>query len=188
VAPGGFYSGGDILPDLFSNSSVLDAGNYHTVGYSASVTQSLGEKFNVSVIYGSVGVLAPETEQLTSNSLDELRSALHAERRNAVTARGTGTLRKSGTYFIASYQWMDDRAVTPAHIYSTDPMRQEAGLNVCGRQPIPTFFSMPWRMEASADMRNLLAQGYLPLSAPDGQRLLLVQTPRSFRGGLRFIF
>jgi len=188
VAPGGFYSGGDILPDLFSNSSVFDAGNYHTVGYTASVTQSLGEKFNVSVIYGSVGVLAPETEQLTSNSLDELRSALHAERRNAVTARGTGTLRKSGTYFIASYQWMDDRAVTPAHIYSTDPMRQEAGLNVCVRQPIPTFFSMPWRMEASADMRNLLAQGYLPLSAPDGQRLLLVQTPRSFRGGLRFIF
>ena len=188
VAPGGFYSGGDILPDLFSNSSVFDAGNYHTVGYTASVTQHLGDKFNVSVIYGSMGVLAPGTEQLASNSLDELRSAIRAERRNAVTARGSGTLRKSGTYFIASYQWMDDRAVTPAHIYSTDSIRQEAGLNVCVRQPIPTFFSMPWRMEASADMRNLLAQGYLPLSAPDGQHLLLVQTPRSFRGGLRFIF
>ena len=188
AAPGGFYAGGDILPDLFSNSSVFDAGNYRTVGYTASVTQKLGDKFNVSVIYGSVGVLAPETEQLASNSLDELRSAIRAERRNAVTTRGSGTLRRSGTYFIASYQWMDDRAVTPAHIYSTDSMRQEAGLNVCVRQPIPTFFSMPWRMEASADMRNLLAQGYLPLSAPDGQRLLLVQTPRSFRGGLRFIF
>jgi len=188
VAPGGFYSGGDILPDLFSNSSVFDAGNYQTVGYTASVTQHLGDKFNVSVIYGSVGVLTPQTEQLASNSLDELRSAIRAERRNAVTARGSGTLRKSGTYFIASYQWMDDRAVTPAHIYSTDSMRQEAGLNVCVRQPIPTFFSLPLRMEASADMRNLLAQGYLPLSAPDGQRLLLVQTPRSFRGGLRFIF
>jgi hypothetical protein len=42
-------------------------------------------------------------------------------------------------------------------------------------------------MEASADLRNLLAQGYLPLSA-GGQRLLLVQTPRSVRGGLSFIF
>jgi len=187
VAPGGFY-GGDILPDLFSNSSVFDAGNYQTVGYTASVTQHLGDKFNLSVIYGSVGVLAPQTEQLASNSMDELRSAIRAERRNAVTARGSGTLRKSGTYFIASYQWMNDRAVTPAHIYSTDSMRQEAGLNVCVRQPIPTFFSLPWRMEASADLRNMLAQGYLPLSAPDGQHLLLVQTPRSFRGGLRFIF
>ena len=66
-------------------------------------------------------------------------------------------------------------------------MRPEAGLNLCVRQPIPTFFSLPWRMEASADLRNLLAQGYLPLSA-GGQRLLLVQTPRSVRGGLSFIF
>lgn len=188
AAPGGFNGGGDILPDLFSNSSVFDAGNYQTVGYTASVTQNLGDKFNISVIYGSVGVLAPETEQLTSNSLDELRSAIRAERRNAVTTRSSGTLHKSGTYFIASYQWMDDRAVTPAHIYSTDSMRQEAGLNLCVRQPLPAFLSLPWRMEASADLRNLLAQGYLPLSTPDGQRLLLVQTPRSFRGGLRFIF
>jgi hypothetical protein len=43
-------------------------------------------------------------------------------------------------------------------------------------------------MEASADLRNLLAQGYLPMYTADGQRLLLVETPRSFRGGLRFIF
>ena len=43
-------------------------------------------------------------------------------------------------------------------------------------------------MEASADLRNMLAQGYLPMSFPDGRRLLLVQTPRSFRGGLSFIF
>jgi len=188
VAPGGFSGGGDILPDLFSNSSVFDAGNYQTVGYTASVTQNLGDRFNVSVIYGSVGVLAPQTEQLASNSLDDLRAAIRAERRNAVTARSSGTIHKSGTYFIASYQWMDDRAVTPAHIYSTDSMRQEAGLNLCVRQPLPAFLSLPWRMEASADLRNLLAQGYLPLSTPDGQRLLLVQTPRSFRGGLRFIF
>lgn len=188
AAPGGFYSGGDILPDLFSNSSVFNAGNYQTVGYTASVTQKLGDRFNISAMYGSVGVLAPETDQLATNNLDELRSVIRAERRNAVTTRGSGTLRKSGTYFIASYQWMDDRAITPGHIYSTDSMRPEAGLNICVRQPIPTFFSMPWRMEASADLRNLLAQGYLPMYAADGQRLLLVETPRSFRGGLRFIF
>jgi hypothetical protein len=46
---------------------------------------------------------------------------------------------------------------------------------------------LPWRMEATADLRNLLAQGYLPLNVA-GQSLLLVETPRSFRGGLSFIF
>jgi hypothetical protein len=105
-----------------------------------------------------------------------------------VTTRGSGTVPKSGTHFIASYQWMDQRSATPGHMYSTQAMRPEAGLNIYVRQPIPTFFSLPWRMEANADLRNLLAQGYLPLSYTDGRRLLLVQTPRSFRGGLSFIF
>ena len=184
---GGFYAGGDILPDLFSNSSIFNAGDYQTLGYTMAVTQDLGDRFNVSVMYGSVGVLAPRSNELAGADLEGLRSAIQAERRNAVTARSTGTVPKAGTHFIASYQWMDQRSITPGHIYSTDPMRPEAGLNLYVRQPIPTFFSLPWRMEASADLRNLLAQGYLPLSA-GGQRLLLVQTPRSVRGGLSFIF
>lgn len=185
---GGFYAGGDILPDLFSNSSIFNAGDYQTLGYTVAVTQDLGDRFKVSVMYGSVGVLTPLSNELATTDLNELRSTIRAERRNAVTTRGTGTVPKTGTHFIASYQWMDERSVTPGHIYSTDPMRPEAGLNLYVRQPIPTFFSLPWRMEASADLRNLLAQGYLPLSAAGGQRLLLVQTPRSVRGGLSFIF
>jgi hypothetical protein len=43
-------------------------------------------------------------------------------------------------------------------------------------------------MEATADLRNLLAQGYIPVALPDGQHLLLVHTPRSVRGGLNFRF
>jgi hypothetical protein len=57
------------------------------------------------------------------------------------------------------------------------------------RQPIPSIPGVPWRVEASAELRNLLAQGYLPLSLPGGaDQLLLVNTPRSVRGGLAFIF
>jgi hypothetical protein len=47
---------------------------------------------------------------------------------------------------------------------------------------------LPWRMEATAELRNIRAQGYVPLNTSDGQRILLVETPRSFRGGLSFIF
>jgi hypothetical protein len=53
-------------------------------------------------------------------------------------------------------------------------------------QPIPSLFG--WRVEASAEVRNLLAQGYLPLTMANGQQLLLVNTPRTFRGGLAFVF
>jgi hypothetical protein len=37
-------------------------------------------------------------------------------------------------------------------------------------------------------LRNLLAQGYLPLTMANGQQLLLVNMPRSLRGGLAFVF
>jgi hypothetical protein len=43
-------------------------------------------------------------------------------------------------------------------------------------------------MEAVADLRNMLAQGYLPLAVAGGRRMVLMQTPRVFRGGLSFIF
>lgn len=185
---GGLYASGDILPDLFSSSYIFDAGDYHTLGYSASVTQNLGENFNTSVMYGSTGVLVARSDEAASDSADDLRSIIRASRRHAVTTRASGTIPKTGTHFIASYQWMDPRAMTPGHLYSTEPLRPEAGLNIYVRQPIPTFFSLPWRMEATADLRNLLAQGYLPISIVDGRNMLLVETPRSVRGGLSFIF
>jgi hypothetical protein len=78
--------------------------------------------------------------------------------------------------------------VTPSHYFATQGTRAEPGLNIYLRQPIRTFSLLPVRMEASADLRNLLADGYLPFSSSDGRRILLMSTPRSFRGGLSFIF
>jgi hypothetical protein len=43
-------------------------------------------------------------------------------------------------------------------------------------------------MEASAELRNLLAQGYLPLTTSGGDQFLLINTPRSIRGGIAFVF
>ena len=114
---------------------------------------------------------------------------IHASRRHALTARVSATAPGTGTHLIASYQWADNRwAVTPGHLYSTQNVRPVPGLNLFIRQPIPNLASLPWRMEATADLRNLLAQGYLPLGLADGRQVLLMQTPRSFRGGLSFIF
>jgi hypothetical protein len=43
-------------------------------------------------------------------------------------------------------------------------------------------------MEASAELSNLLAQGYLPMTASNGDQFLLLNMPRSIRGGLAFVF
>ena len=44
-----------------------------------------------------------------------------------------------------------------------------------------------FRLEATAELQNGLAQGYLPISQ-GGQQVMLVQSPRALRGGLSFIF
>ncbi|HEY1339450.1 MAG TPA: TonB-dependent receptor [Bryobacteraceae bacterium] len=188
VAPAGFYASGDVLPDLFSGSSIFNAGNYETAGYTASVTQSLGEHVTATLMYGSLGSLTADRREIESNNPDELRSMIHAGRRHAATTRITAVSPWSGTHMIASYQWTSDHnSITPGNLYSTQSMRPVPGLNLYVRQPIP-FSLLPWRMEATADLRNLLAQGYLPIGVVGGQQVLLVQTPRSFRGGLSFIF
>ena len=44
------------------------------------------------------------------------------------------------------------------------------------------------RMDAVVDVRNLLAQGYVPLLGQDGHTVYLVQSARSIRGGVAFSF
>ena len=189
VAPAGLYSGGDILPDLFTGSSIFNAGDYHSTGYTAAVTQNVGEHVSATVMYGSMGALTAARGEVVSESPDDLRNMIRSSRLQAATARLSATAPHTGTHMIASYQWTSaHRAVLPGHLYSTQGVRQLPGMNVYVRQPIPGLGILPWRVEATADLRNLLAQGYLPLAMSNGQQLLLVETPRSFRGGLSFIF
>jgi hypothetical protein len=130
-----------------------------------------------------MGALTAANREIVSNNPDELRSMIREGRKHAATARVNATLPRTGTHMIVSYQWLADRRwVMPGNIYSTQAFRPMPGLNIYIRQPIP---GLSRRVEATADLRNLLAEGYLPLN---GQRLMLVQTPRSVRGGLAFIF
>ncbi len=178
----------DVLPDLFTTSSVFNAGSYRSFGYMASVTQNLGDNLKLTTMYGSGDALLADKAEIFRQNPDDLRSMIRRGRRQSVTSQISGTSPWSGTQFSASYQWTDQHAVTPTHFFVTQRARAEAGLNIYIRQPIRTFSMVPVRMEASADLRNLLAEGYLPFTMTDGRQILLMHTPRSFRGGLTFIF
>ena len=179
---------GDLLQDLFSNSVIFNAGRFESVGYTASVIQDLTDNYKLSLAFGSAGVLLPKQDTVPGSSAEDLRGILVTRQRPEVTVRAMGTVKETGTKFSGSYQWADSRSAAPAQMYSTQASRPEPGFNVYVRQPIPVIPGLPWRMEATMDFRNLLAQGYLTLNMPDGQRLLLVPNPRSFRGGLAFVF
>jgi len=189
ASPDGFLPAGDILPDFFSGTAMFDAGSFSSMGYLASVTQKLGDNLSATVTYGSMGALtADRGGELVSHNPDELRSMIHVGRQSSVTTRLDATVRRTGTHIVASYQWADNRWAVPDPLDCARGMRPEPGLNIYVRQPIPGMSGLPWRMEVTADLRNLLQQGYLPLSTVDGSRLVLMETPRMFRGGLSFIF
>ncbi len=109
AAPAGFFSGGDVLPDLFSNSSVLNAGTFQSTGVAVSATQNLGSNASATLIYGDAGALTTDKNELVSHSPDELRAMIREGRRQSVTARISATVPHSGTHLMASYQWMGDQ-------------------------------------------------------------------------------
>jgi hypothetical protein len=186
VAPTGMYSGSNVLPDVFSESSIFNAGNFQSTGYTTEFTQDMGEHVAATVMYGGVGVLTAGIHDLETNNPDELRAMIHAGHRQAVTTRVAGTAPHIGTRIVVSYQWAPDhRWAMPGNVYSTQSNQPAPGLNIFIRQPLPGFAR---RVEATADLRNMLAQGYLPLGMVSGQQVMLVETPRSLRGGLAFIF
>lgn len=185
VGPAGF-GGNDILPDLFSGNSVFNAGDFHSSGYTAAVTQHWGEQVSATLMYGLTGGLTAGNGEITSDNPDELRSMIRAGRRHTATARIKATSPWTGTHLIASYQWSaDHRWAMPGNQYSTQDFQPLPGLNLSFRQPIPGFTT---HIEATAELRNLLAEGYMPMGMVGGQRVMLVQTPRSFRGGLSITF
>jgi hypothetical protein len=108
-------------------------------------------------MYGSMGALTAQNREIVSNSPDELRSMIRSGRKQAATTRITATSPWTGTHLIASYQWTDThRWAMPGHLYSTQAIGPMPGLNVYIRQPIPGLSMLPWRMEATADLRNML--------------------------------
>ena len=188
VLASGGASTREMLPDLFSNSQVFNIGSHSSIGYMAAVTQDIGDKFTATFAYGSAGVLRADGVQLQSNNPDELRALIHSSHRRWAAARVAGTMPLTRTRFVGSYQWTDYSTMATSHRYITQTFSPDTGLNLQIRQPVPTFGIFPGRLEASAEVRNMLAQGYLPIGGADGRRLLLVQSPRALRGGFSFIF
>ncbi len=176
----------DILPDFGSRSSVFDGGDFDRWGYMASVTQTVAETLDIALAYGRTGAISTLQQNLTAGDANELRSSLRMSDTNWATVRFSGTAPVTGTIFSASYGWMDARTLMPGRISLTQQTGPEVGLNISVRQPIP-LAALGGRFEAVGEVRNAMAQGYLPVSS-GGRSLLLTNSPRAVRGGLSFIF
>ncbi|HYM10400.1 MAG TPA: TonB-dependent receptor [Bryobacterales bacterium] len=188
LMPGGLYTDGNILPDLFSNTSTFNAGSYQVSGYRAAWSRKWNDHVSAGLAYGLSGALGPERGTLETDNAGELRSILKPVREHSVTAQMIAQVPQAGTRVRGSYQWASRAGVTPADLYNASDVRALPGLNVGIRQPLPQLTYLPGRFEATAEFRNLLAQGYVPIRTADGRRMFLIQSARSFRGGFNFVF
>lgn len=179
---------GDVLPNLSSNSSTFNIGDYSRYGYSACFTQALGDNLQVFASTGRSGVFTADPTPLSSATVEDVRTKIHLSQRYWASVRATGTVPVTGTQISTGYEWIDPNAMLPGHLYLTQDNYPEVGWNIHIRQPIHNFPGLSGRLEATADFRNMLAQGYLGVATGDGRRLVLTQSPRAVRGGLAFIF
>lgn len=178
-------AGGFLLPDLYSGTFTYAGDTMSSRGMRLVLERKFCSDLTGTLDYAYGGVLdlsKPDVE------LQNASQWISTERRHALAAKLSGTMPGTHTRWIASYRWVNGTALTPVDMYNASPGRSDPYLNLFIRQPIPTLGFLPAHMEALLDLRNLLAQGYVPVVGQDGQTVYLVQSARSVRGGLAITF
>jgi hypothetical protein len=168
----------DLLWDGVSPAASYNIGNYSRNGYIASADQQIDDILDFQAAYGRMGGFAVDESGLAA-----LKESMH----NVAAASVKVHAPVAGTRIVANYGWVDAGTVIPMHAFTTQNIYVSPGLNLSVRQPLPSPFGMSGHFELTADIRNLLAQGYLPVSAGN-HSLIVVQAPRIIRGGVNFIF
>jgi hypothetical protein len=175
---------GDVLPDVYSGTFSYQGTDLETSGVRLVLQRKLLADLTATLDYAYGGALDLTHADV---QLQDAREWIHTERRHALAAKFSGTIPHAKTRWIASYRWTSGPSLTPVDLFNSSAGQADPYLNVFLRQPIPARF-LSGHMEMLVDLRNLLAQGYVPVIGRDGRTVYLVQSARSVRGGVAFNF
>ena len=174
-------AGGFVLPDITSGTFSYTGKTIDTNGMRVVLQRKFSDDLTATLDYAVGGALDLSRSDV---SLQNALPWITTERRHALALKLNGTAPRTHTRWIASYRWVNGPAITPVDMFNASPGQSDPFLNIFIRQPIPSR----GHMEAIIDLRNLLAQGYVPVLGQDGQTVYLVQAARSVRGGVSFTF
>ncbi len=178
-------AGGFLLPDVYSGTFTYAGNSLNSRGVRLVLQRKFSSDLTATLDYACGDVLdltRPDVE------LQDAGQWISTQRRQALGAKVSATLPATHTRWIASYRWVNGPALTPVDMFNASPGQSDPYLNLFVRQPIPTLGFLPAHMEAIIDVRNLLAQGYVPVVGQDGQTVYLVQSARAVRGGVTITF
>ncbi len=176
----------DILPDVYSGTFSFNGGQLEAQGVRLVLQRRFSNGITATVDYAYGGVLGLEEPNVDWNAV---RGSLEHGWRHTAALKLNGGVPHCKMRWIASYRWTSgDNTLTPVDMFNASAGQADPYFNVFLRQPLPHVHGMPLNMEAIIDLRNLLAQGYVPVMGPDGKTVYLMQSARSVRGGLAFTF
>jgi len=175
----------DVLPDVYSGTFSYNGGELRAQGVRFVYKHRINENLSATLDYSYGGVLELDQPNLNWTGMSD--SFYHGWRHSAAL-KLNGGVPHCKTRWIASYRWTSGETLVPVDLFNASAGQADPFLNLFIRQPLPHFHGMPGQMEALIDIRNLLAQGYVPVIGPDGNTVYLVQSARSVRGGLAFTF
>src|SRR5271166_1597936 len=177
---------GDILPDVYSGTFSFNGGLLEAQGVRLVLQRRFANGITATADYAYGSVLDLEQPNVAWNTV---RGSLQHGWRHTAALKLNGGIPHCGTRWIASYRWTSgDNTLTPVDLFNASAGQADPYFNIFVRQPLPHIHGMPLNMEALIDLRNLLAQGYVPVIGPDGATVYLTQSARSVRGGLAFTF
>ena len=176
---------GEVLPDPLSGTFTYQGRNFQTQGMRLVFERKVARDITATMDYSYGGVLDLENP---GARLQEARDSSVVRYRHAVAAKLSGSTPCTKTRWIASYGWTSGRALTSVDMFNTSAGQADPFLDVYLRQPIPGTSSLPGHMDVLLEIRNLLAQGYVPVFGQDGRTVYLVQSARAVRGGVAFSF
>jgi hypothetical protein len=176
---------GEVLPDLYSGTFTYRGRELDTRGLRIVLQRKLTSDVTATLDYGYGGVLDLAKDDV---KLQDARESILIRDRHTLAAKVSGTLPRAGTRWVASYRWVSGQALTPVDMFNASAGQADPYLNIFFRQPIPGTSFLPGHMDALIDVRNLLAQGYVPLLGQDKHTVYLVQSARAVRGGVAFTF
>jgi hypothetical protein len=176
----------DILPDVYSGTFSYNGGRLEAQGVRLVLQRRFSNGIVATADYAYGGVLDLDQPYVEWSGV---RGSLQHGWRHSAAVKLNGGIPHCKTRWIASYRWTSgDNTLTSVDWFNASAGQTDPYFNLFVRQPLPRVHGMPLNMEAIIDLRNLLAQGYVPVLAPDGQTVYLMQSARSIRGGLAFSF
>jgi Carboxypeptidase regulatory-like domain len=176
---------GEVLPDIYSGTFTYQGRDLETRGMRLVFEQKVASDITATVNYSYGGVLDLQDGQ---TNLENIRQHSVIRNRHEVLAKVAGTTPGTRTHWIASYGWTSGRAVTPVDMFNTSAGQADPFLDFFLRQPVPGTGGLPGHMDIVVEVRNLLAQGYVPVLGDDHRTVYLVQSARAVRGGVAFSF